>query len=171
LGVYNNLANNVAYTLRAVLQTNRLLLSAQPLVYTLSPLAPPRGQLLQWNSIEGEYYFVEHKATLTQAQWDIIATVRATTPLTTYEVFDPGFYRVTQVSPLIIPTPKLFIQLWTNNQVRLYWSTNSPGFTLQFALSPLGPWTDLSLPVNTEGPDFAVYDVIGPLPRYYRLRP
>src|SRR5262249_22981242 len=102
LGVYNNLATNVAYTLRAVVQTNRLLLSAQPLVYTLSPLGPPRGQLLQWNSIEGEYYFVEHKTTLTQAQWDVVATVRATTPLTTYEVFDPGFYRVTQVSPLII---------------------------------------------------------------------
>jgi hypothetical protein len=171
LGVYNNLATNVAYTLRAVLQTNRLLLSAQPLVYTLSPLGPPRGQLLQWNSIKGEYYIVEHKADLSQTQWNLVATIRATTPLTTLEVTEPGFYRVTQISPSTIPTPRLSIQLWTNNLVRLYWPTTSPGFTLQFALSPIGPWIDLNLPVTIEVPNFVVYDTIGPLPRFYRLRP
>ena len=56
LGIYNNESTNVAYTIRAVTPTNGLLLSALPLNMTLSPLAPPRGTLVQWNGVVGEIY-------------------------------------------------------------------------------------------------------------------
>jgi len=170
LGIYNNLATNVAYTLRASLQTNGLLLSAQPLLYTLTPLAPPRGSLLQWNSIEGEYYIIENS--LDSVNWTAVApAIRATTPLTTMEVFGTVTFRVRQIPPSTLPTTPLSIQLWTNDLVRISWSTNFPNLTLQFGLSPLGPWTDLGLPVTIEGNVFVVYDRVAVLPRFYRLRP
>jgi hypothetical protein len=109
---------------------------------------------------------------LSQTNWVPVApAIRATTPLTTMEVFGNGYFRARQISPLTIPTPPLFIQLWTNDQVRISWSTNFPNLTLQFALTPLGPWTDLNLPVVIEGNLFVVYDRIGVLARFYRLRP
>ena len=67
--------------------------------------------------------------------------------------------------------PPLYIQRWSNNQVRLYWSANFPDVTLQYALFLAGPWANLNLPVNLEPPDFAVYDTIGPTNKFYRLIP
>jgi hypothetical protein len=172
LGVYNNLSTKVAYTMRAALQTNGILVSAVPLQQTLSPLAPPRGQLLQWNSVKGEYYVVESVADVSQSNWTAVGPpIRATTPLTTMEVSDTGVFRIRQIPPTSIPTTQLYIELWTNNLVRISWSTNFPNLTLQFALGPLGPWIDLNLPVAVEGDRFVVYDRIGVLPRFYRLRP
>jgi hypothetical protein len=170
LGVFNDLSTNVDYTLRASLQTNGVLLSAQPLVYTLTPLAPPRGSLLQWNSIVGEYYTVENSTN--SVNWTPVAVaIRATTTLTTMEVFGSGTFRVRQIPPSQIPTTQLYIQPWTNGLVRISWSTNFPNLTLQFSLTALGPWTDLGLPVTIEGNLFVVYDRVAVLPRFYRLRP
>jgi hypothetical protein len=170
LGVFNNEATNVAYTLHAVVQTNGLLTSAQPLVLTQTLLPLPRGfLLLQWNSIKGEFYLIEHQA-VGQIAWTPVQYVHATTPLTTAQVPPGGNYRVTQISIYTIPIPPLTIQLWTNNMVRISWTVTFPGI-LQYADDPAGPWTDLPLPVVVEGPDFVVYDVIGSRYRYYRLIP
>ena len=88
LGVYNNELSNVAYTIRAVLpDTNGLLVSAQPLQLSLTPLSPPHGLLLSWNSVEGERYFVQYTASIAApVTWTNIGFVVATTPLTTFEV-------------------------------------------------------------------------------------
>jgi subtilisin-like proprotein convertase family protein len=172
LGVYNNLSTKVAYTVRAALPLNGMLISAVPLQQTLSPLPPPRGRLLQWNSVVGEYYLVESVTDLSQTNGTPVGPpIRATTPVTTMEVSATGLFIVQQVPPTSIATTQLYIQLWTNNMVRISWSTNFPNLTLQFASSPLGPWIDVSLPVTIEGNRFVVYDVIGPAPRFYRLRP
>jgi subtilisin-like proprotein convertase family protein len=161
LGVFNNEATNVAYTLHAVVRTNGMLVSAQPLVVTQTPL--PSGQiLLQWNSVIGEFYAIKNGGT-------VVRYVRATTPLTT-ALLPPGNYTVDQVSIYTIVIPKLTIQLWTNNMVRISWPATFPGI-LQYANDPTGPWADLNLPVVVEGPDFVVYDVIGSRFRYYRLIP
>jgi hypothetical protein len=161
LGIFNNEATNVAYTLRAVVRTNGMLISAQPLVLTQTAL--PTGQiLLQWNSVIGEFYAIKNQGTL-------VRYVRATTPLTTALV-PPGTYTVTQVSIYTIVIPPLTIQLWTNNMVRISWPAPFLG-TLQYANDPVGPWADLNLPVVVEGPDFVVYDIIDSRFRYYRLIP
>jgi hypothetical protein len=176
LGVFNNEANNVAYTLRAATEQGGLLLSAQPLMGRLAPLAPPRGLLYQWNSIEGEHYIVEFTTNIKQGNWAPVGPlITATTPLTTLEVPRPvggvGFYRVRQVSALTIPHPQLTIQLWPGNRLRIYWSTNFPNETLQYSTLPSGPWANLGLPVVVEGAEYVVYDGLGPGPRFYRLIP
>ena len=63
------------------------------------------------------------------------------------------------------------IQLWTNNLIRISWSTNFPNQTLQASVSPAGPWVNVNRPVFVEGNVFVVYDPVGTLPRYYRLIP
>ena len=104
LGVYNNELFNVAYTIRAALPNNSgLLASAQPLKTTLTPLSPPHGLLLSWNSVEGEHYFVQYTASIAApVTWTNIGFVTATTPLTTFEILPvpnaPAFFRVVQVS-------------------------------------------------------------------------
>jgi subtilisin-like proprotein convertase family protein len=161
LGVLNNEATNVAYTLHAVVRTNGMLVSAQPLVVTPTPL--PSGQvLLQWNSVIGEFYVVKNGGTP-------VRFVQATTPLTT-ALLPPGTYTVEQISIYTIVIPQLTIQLWTNNMVRISWPVTFPGI-LQYAYDPAGPWADLNLPVVVEGADFVVYDVISSRFKYYRLIP
>lgn len=186
LGIFNNEMFNVDYTIRAALPVNGLLQSAQPLQTKLALLAPPQGLLLQWNSVIGEWYIVEYTLSIITPNWQQVSNVKtnlstswvqATTPLTTFEVPLPlpnngrGYYRVRQE---VVPEsfrPKLQIQLAGTNQVRLSWSVNFPGETLLGADSPLGPWFNTRLPVTVEGTDFVVYDLIGNLPRYYRLIP
>ena len=63
----------------------------------------------------------------------------------------------------------LIIQLLPPNQVRISWSTAFPGYTLQSASSPLGPWNNVLLPVATIGNEFVVIDTLGPTPKFYRL--
>jgi hypothetical protein len=98
----------------------------------------------------------------------------ATTPLTTFEVLPvptgSAFYQIIQVIPTQ-PTslPILQIQLAGTNQVRLSWSTAFPGFTLQSELGLTGTWVNAGLPVNTVGGEFVAFDVIGPVPKFYRL--
>ena len=115
LGVYNNELSNVAYTIRAVLpDSDGLLVSAQPLQPALTPLNPPHGLLLSWNSVEGERYFVQYTASIAApVTWTNIGFVIATTPLTTFEVLPVpsgrAFYRIVQV---FSSRPMLHIQLW-----------------------------------------------------------
>ena len=151
LGVYNNELFNVAYTIRAVLPDNNgLLVSAQPLRMALTPLNPPHGLLLSWNSVEGEHYFVQYTASIAApVTWTNIGFVTATTPLTTFEVLPvpsaPAFFRIVQV---FSSQPRLNIQLWPTNQVRLSWSTAYPGYTLQSKLGLFGTWANAGLTVT-----------------------
>jgi hypothetical protein len=178
LGIFNNESTNVAYTLRAVVQQNQMLLSAQPLQAQLSRMrTPPGGLVFQWNSVVGEAYVVQFSPSLSQPVWqDVGLPLRATTPLTTQLVPIPpggfGFYRVVQVPQSYLPQPVLSIRLAANNLLRISWSTNFPGETLQFSTnSPSGPWANVNLPVTIEGAEYVVYDVIGTAPKYYRLIP
>ena len=173
LGVYNNELTNVAYTIRAALpNTDGLLVSAQPLQVALTPLNPPHGLLLSWNSVEGERYFVQYTASIAApVTWTNLGFVVATTPLTTFEVLPvperrPRSYRVVQV---FASQPTLHIQLWPTNQVRLSWSTAYPGYTLQSKVGLSGTWANAGLPVTVVGTEFVAFDTIGPGPKYYRL--
>jgi hypothetical protein len=65
--------------------------------------------------------------------------------------------------------PKLAIQLWPVNQVRLSWPSAFPGYTLQSKLGLLGVWASTGIPVTTTGNQFTAFDIIGPVPKYYRL--
>ena len=174
LGVYNNETTNVAYTLRAVLpDTNGLLVSAQPLQVTLTPLNPPQGLLLSWNSVEGERYFVQYTASIAApVTWTNLGFVIATTPLTTFEVLPvPTGPRFTGSSRRFrrLLQPTLHIQLWPTNQVRLSWSTAYPGYTLQSKTGLFGTWANAGLTVNVVGNEYVAFDTIGSDPKYYRL--
>jgi subtilisin-like proprotein convertase family protein len=172
LGVYNNELSNVSYTVRAVLpDANGLLVSAQPLRQSLTPLNPPRGLLISWNSVEGERYFVQYTTSIAvPITWTNIGFVIATSPLTTFEVLPvpsgPANYRIVQV---FSSQPTLNIQLWPTNQVRLSWPAVFTGFTLQSAPGLFGPWTSAGLTPTVVGNEFVAFDTIGPGPKYYRL--
>jgi subtilisin-like proprotein convertase family protein len=175
LGVYNNELTNVAYTIRATLPTtNGLLLSAQPPNLSFTALNPPHGLLISWNSVVGEQYFVQYTASVAApVTWTDLGLVVATTPLTTFEVLPvPGgvaYYRVIQIPAASSSQPKLQIQLWPPNQVRISWSTAFPGYTLQSELGLSGSWANAGLPVTVVGTEFVAFDTIGPVPKYYRL--
>jgi hypothetical protein len=99
-------------------------------------------------------------------------SILATTPMTTYIVplRTNGTYTVTDVSVPLTASPTLYIQLWTNDTVRLYWGTNYPGFTLEYTLSIGAPgWIVVNQPVGIEGANYVVYDTIINQPKYYRL--
>jgi hypothetical protein len=175
VGIYNNEAANVAYTLRAVVSSNGILQSIQePPVPTVLALPAGQGVLLSWYSIEGEYYEVQ--STLpNQVNWQPVpgGLIHASTPLTTFIVTTAAgsldIYRVIHLSPNNLPGAPLQIQLWTNNQVRISWSSAFPNAILQFANSPFGPWLDANLPATLVGNQYVVFDVIRGAPRFYRL--
>ena len=172
LGVYNNERSNVAYTIRAALPDNfGLLASAQPLRVAVTPLNPPHGLLLSWNSVEGESYFVQYTANIAApVAWSNLGFVTATTPLTTFEVLPmpsaPAFFRIVQVFAFY---PTLYIRVAPPNQVRLSWSSAYLGYTLQSKANLFGPWANAGLPVATVGSEYVAFDTIGPGPKYYRL--
>jgi hypothetical protein len=176
LGVYNNEKVNVAYTLRAVLPNiNGLLVSGLPITWAFTPLNPPQGLLITWNSVEGEQYRVQYTGnTNAPVTWTNLGLVVATTPLSTFEVLPvpngPAYYQVVQVPPSQ-PTslPTLRIQLWSTNQVRISWPTAYAGYTLQSEPSLSGPWSNAGLTVNVVGSEFVAFDTIGALPKFYRL--
>ena len=172
LGVYNNELFNVAYTVRAILPNSEgLLISGQPLRMSLTPLSPPHGLLISWNSVAGEHYFVQYATGIAAPiTWTTVGYVVATTPLTTFEVLPvptgTAFYRVVQV---FSSQPKLNIQFWPTNQVRLSWSTAYPGYTLQSRTGLFGAWANAGLPVTVVGNEYVVFDAIAVAPKYYRL--
>jgi hypothetical protein len=175
VGVYNNETNNLTYTIRAVItDTNGLLTSAQPFNLNLAALPVPRGFLLSWHGVEGETYLIQYAPSLPPV-WTDVATLVATTPFPTYEVYTPGFYRIVQVPARFVLRPTLTIRISTINCpgpspcVRISWPTSFTGFTLQSEPSLAGPWTNVNQPVFVEGNEYAVYDTIGPFPKYYRL--
>ncbi len=172
LGVYNNEQSNVTYSIRAVLpDQNGLLVSARPIRTALTPLSPPHGLLLSWNSIEGEYYIVQYTANIKPpATWTNIGFVIASTPLTTFEILPvrsgKAFYRVVQVFSL---EPRLTVQFWPGNLVRISWSTAFPGYTLQSKIGLLGAWANAGLPITVVGDEYVAFDTVGPVPKFYRL--
>jgi hypothetical protein len=170
LGVFNNELTNVTYTIRAVLPNSEgLLVSGQPRQQTLTPLSPPHGLLISWNSVVGEHYFVQYSTNLA-GPYSNIGFVVATTPLTTFEVLPVpngrSFYRILQV---FSDRPTLRIQLASGNRVRLAWSTAYQGYTLQSSLSLFGSWANANLPVTVVGNEYVAFDNIGPAQKYYRL--
>lgn len=175
LGIYNRELTNVAYSIRATYEQGGFLRSAVPLSMNIANLPLPRGFMLIWNSVVGERYIIQSSPSLIGTNWVNVAVVQATTPITTYEVprplFSSYYWRVQQISFFAVPHPAFFIQRWTSNTVRLSWPDTFPNETPQYALNPGGPWANLNLPINHEPPRFAVYDTIGPVPRYYRIVP
>lgn len=175
VGIYNNEAANVAYSLRAVVSSNGLLQSIQePPVPTVAALPAPRGVLLSWYSVQGEYYQVQSSVP-NPVNWQPVpgGLILATTPLTTFDVQGAGgnldIYRVVHLSPFNLPLEPLRIQLWTNNQVRISWSSTLTNAILQYADTPLGPWFNSNLPVVLIPPEFVVFDTIRKAARFYRL--
>ena len=174
LGVYNNeLANNVAYTIRAMLPVRGLLVSAFPTVVT-NQVYGADEDLLSWYTIEGEWYEVSFtdNISITYAVTSLLATTPVTTCLVPAKT--NGTYFVTEVlaPPLILPT--LTIKIWTGNTVRISWSTNDQGFTLQSSPTLHPPiWTNVTSPPATPvvviGNQYVVYDVVTTKPKYYRL--
>jgi hypothetical protein len=175
LGVYNNEAVNVAYSIRAILpDDDGLLRSFKRPTLSLTPLVLPRGLILSWNSVVGERYIVQYAPSLTSPMnWANVGMVTATTTLTTFEVLpvpSGGFFQIVQVFDF---RPKLKIRPWPVNLVRISWSTAFPGYTLQYKLGLFGAWANVPFPpatgVFTIGDEFVVYDPIGPTAKYYRL--
>lgn len=175
IGVYNNETNDVAYALRAIVSSNGLLDSIQePPTPTVTALSGSQGVLLSWYSVVGEYYQVQSTAPGT-ANWQPVpgGLLRATTPLTTFVIAGSAgtldIYRIIHISSLNPPLAPLQIQFWTNNQVRISWSSAVVGGILQYADTPFGPWFNANLPVTLVGAQYVVFDNIGVIPRYYRL--
>jgi hypothetical protein len=173
VGIYNNEATNVSYTLRAITSSGGTLQSVQEPPSVSFTFIPGRGgTLLSWYSVAGEFYQVQ---VLTNGIFQPIpgGLIHATTPLTTYLVTVSGAslatIRVVHIDPGTLPIGQLQIQLWTNNQVRLSWSSAFPYGIVQYANSLFGPWFDLNLPSTQIGARFVVFDTIGNVPRYYRL--
>ena len=173
VGVYNNEATNVSYTLRAITSSGGTLLSVQePPVPSSTIALGGTGIMLSWYSVVGEFYQVQ---ALTGGVFQSIpgALIHATTPLTTYLVTGAGagvgVYRIIHVDPATLPIGQLQIQLWTGNQVRISWSNAFPYGILQYATTPFGPWFDVNLPPVLIGTQYVVFDTIGTVPRYYRL--
>jgi hypothetical protein len=130
--------------------------------------------LLSWYSIVGDWYTVSWTDNVSIT--NLIANVLATTPVTTWVVPTPtnGSYTVTPAPGPTQASPRLTIQLWTNNLVRISWPTNFQGYTLQYSLSITAPnWAPVPTPPATrvaiEGADYVVYDVVATEPKYYRL--
>ncbi len=173
VGIYNNEATNVSYSLRAVTSSGGTLTSIQEPPVPSSAIAQGgTGVMLSWYSVVGEFYQVQ---ALTGGVFQSLtgALVHATTPLSTYLVTGNGagvgIYRIIHVSPSTLPIGQLQIQLWTNNQVRISWSNAFPYGIVQYANVPWGPWFDLNLPPVLIGNQYVVFDTIGTVPRYYRL--
>jgi hypothetical protein len=106
LGVPNNETRNVTYTIRAVVSTNGLLISALPFSLGITPATPGSGTgpILTWTSVNGETYQVQVSTDL--ITWTVLATIAGTGETTIF--IDPTpitgvpqqFYRIVQV-----PTP------------------------------------------------------------------
>ena len=69
--------------------------------------------------------------------------------------------------------PTLAIRLGTTNQLRLSWPTAYTGYTLQSKLGLFGAWANVAFPPATGpvviGNDFVVFDILGSVPKFYRL--
>ena len=74
---------------------------------------------------------------------------------------------------LFQPRPNLAIRLGTTNQLRLSWAAVYPGYTLQYKLGLFGSWSNVAFPPATGpfviGSEFVVYDILGTVPKFYRL--
>jgi subtilisin-like proprotein convertase family protein len=176
VGIYNNETTNVSYSLRAAVSSNGTLLSVlEPPVPTVSALGNVPGAVLSWYSVAGEYYEVDSTLRNAPPNWQPVPgfIIRATTPLTTFVVQvqagNLDIYRVVHLSSHNLPTAPLQIELWTNNTVRISWSSVFQLGILQFADSPLGPWFNANLPIDVVPPFVYAFDAIGPIPKFYRL--
>jgi len=144
--------------------------SGQPLKQSHTVLPLPRGYLLAWNSVVGERYIIQYVASIaTPNIVTNVASVTATTPLSTFEVVPApttGFFQIIQVFSY---QPTLTIEPWTGNQVRLSWSTAYPNFAVQRQPALFGVWTIPGLTVTQVGGRYVAYDSILPVQQYYRL--
>jgi hypothetical protein len=104
LGVPNNDPGSISYTIRAVLPTNGLLISAIPINVGASVLGGTNIQL-NWPAVSGEKYQVltSTNLALPLTNWTILTTITAAVPATTYISPTPVsssptlFYSVVQV--------------------------------------------------------------------------
>jgi hypothetical protein len=101
LGVPNNESTNVNFTIHAILPTNGMLISGQPIRVVISPPSATSGPPLRWNSVDGERYQIQVSSNL--FVWSVFTTITASGKS---QIFvDPNpvigvparFYRVIQV--------------------------------------------------------------------------
>jgi hypothetical protein len=160
-----------------------LLLSVfDPVTLTLSPLAAPNNALLQWYSVVGETYFVQYTPDLGNPTWTTIGIVVATTTCSTFAIppgyltSSSGYFRLSHTAAVPLPAPTLTVQFSTagpcgpSDPLRLSWSTDYPGYTLQSAPSPFGPWSDIPMSqITIVGNNFVFCDNVSGPAKYYRL--
>ena len=174
LGVYNNERTNITYTIRAALPDYQGILdSGQPLPAGTDGAAVPERAVAELElrcgrALHHPIYPQPGLAHHLDQCWHD----HRHHPL--HDLPDrsgarPGFYRTVQV---YYAQPKLAIQLWGTNQVRISWSTAFPGYTLQSKLGLFGTWVNAIPPATVPvviGNMYVVYDTLGGVPKYYRL--
>jgi hypothetical protein len=101
LGVDNVANTNLNFTIRAVVSTNGILPSGQPLIVGVMPAVPPEtGLTFTWYTIIGEKYVIETSSDL--INWTLLTTITASGKTSVFNDPDAGsqpmlFYRIRQV--------------------------------------------------------------------------
>jgi hypothetical protein len=103
LGVPNQSSNPINYTIRAVLQTNGLLISGLPLNESLSRLNGSNVQITLMPTVIGEKYEIQTNGSLTSPNWGVVTDIIASGTSATFTDPNPAgststlFYRVVQM--------------------------------------------------------------------------
>ena len=180
VGVYNNESTNVGYTVEAsVTDASGRLNTALPLMITIVHAAGPHGVILEWNSIPGEVYIIEHAPNGFPPIWEPLATAQpivATTTLTAVELpigaSGSDYYRIWHVARSAALVPPMSIRLQPDGQVRVSWPTSFGQFVVQSTTDlSSGLWLNTNVEIVQEGSEFAFYFPVGPGQRFFRLVP
>ncbi len=83
----------------------------------------------------------------------------------------PGIGKTIRVDYFRIYTqpPRLTVQRWPGNQVRLAWPALATAFTLQRSAFPASGFVNAGVTVTTEGSESVAYDTPGTAAQFYRL--
>jgi hypothetical protein len=84
--------------------------------------------------------------------------------------FDLDYFRIyTKALPDSSTPPRLVIERWEENQVRLSWPLAAEGWTLESSTDLDGAYSDAGLTVSVEDDENAAYDQILSAKQFYRL--
>ena len=142
---------------------------------------PGVGNFLEWTSVPGKRYRVQHKSSLSSAVWlELPGEVEATGATTstmdnTLSGGLPRFYRIAVSSgAAVVPPPTLSIAR-TNNLLRISWPSSTPaGYVLESTtnLVSSATWSTVTNAVSDNGTSKSVHMNIDLLNRgrFFRLR-
>jgi subtilisin-like proprotein convertase family protein len=153
LGLLNNEATNVSYTLHAV--TNNAagaLVSLVPLSPTVSPLT--NGfVLLRWNSVVGETYEISYSDTLPSGAGTVYSDWVATTPFSAIAVPLHTYYRVCQIGTgncKPVAPPLAILNASVNGSLATFGGSGGTPGKIYYVLTttnlalPLSSWTRIA---------------------------